>query len=283
MTPIGGRVRIRGGMLALFVALTSSAAAQDDPFHVEVSKASMLSGGAAEIEVVVVVPPGLHVYRDMMRVKIPEPGAFVYRALQMDLAVEDGVPPPPSFHNRSGAPLQVADVNEADYTYYAALFQAGESVSAPPDPVRVVSDSVAFEGSAGDEDEDTQTTAGIAKTKRLSIPAGYAATHASVVSIHSAPQMFVTVGAQIFPYDAISGRAFGTLAIDDEPIVGNVEVSVVSSDPQVPVDVMVREVDGELYVFAVGMRLASTSATFSIGGTKLSRVTVVDEDRTLAV
>ena len=64
---------------------------------------------------------------------------------------------------------------------------------------------------------------------------------------------------------------------------GNVEVSVVSSDPQVPVDVMVREVDGELYVFAVGMRLASTSATFSIDGAKLSRVTVVDEDRTLAV
>jgi len=63
----------------------------------------------------------------------------------------------------------------------------------------------------------------------------------------------------------------------------NVEVSVVSSDPQVPVDVMVREVDGELYVFAVGMRLASTSATFSIDGAKLSRVTVVDEDRTLAV
>jgi len=62
---------------------------------------------------------------------------------------------------------------------------------------------------------------------------------------------------------------------------GNVEVSVVSSDPQVPVDVMVREVDGELYVFAVGMRLASTSATFSIDGAKLSRVTVVDEDRTL--
>ncbi|MAW91069.1 MAG: hypothetical protein CL574_08245 [Altererythrobacter sp.] len=192
--------------------------------------------------------------RQIFDFSIPEPGAFVYRALQMDLAVEDGVPPPPSFHNRSGAPLQVADVNEADYTYYAALFQAGESVSAPPDPVRVVSDSVAFEGSAGDEDEDTQTTAGIAKTKRLSIPAGYAATHASVVSIHSAPQMFVTVGAQIFPYDAISGRAFGALAIDDEPIVGNVEVSVVSPRPAmaaVTVHVACRLTDNALQAWQV--------------------------------
>ncbi len=67
---------IRSGMLALFVALSSSAAAQDDPFHVEISKTSIVSGGAAEIEVVVVVPPGFHVYRDMMRVAITDPGAF---------------------------------------------------------------------------------------------------------------------------------------------------------------------------------------------------------------
>jgi len=67
---------VRGGSLALFLALSTSASAQDDPFHVEISKTSILSGGTAEVEVLVVVPAGFHVYRDMMRVQVPEAGAF---------------------------------------------------------------------------------------------------------------------------------------------------------------------------------------------------------------
>ena len=66
--------RIRIG--ALLCAFSLSASAADDPFHVEVSTTLIPSGGEAQMEIVVVVPAGFHVYRDMMRVSVPDSGAF---------------------------------------------------------------------------------------------------------------------------------------------------------------------------------------------------------------
>ncbi|MBT3341618.1 MAG: hypothetical protein HN712_09245 [Gemmatimonadetes bacterium] len=65
---------------------------------------------------------------------------------------------------------------------------------------------------------------------------------------------------------------------------GMVEVTVTTDDAQIPVDVMTRQVDGDLYVFAVGMRQGGVSATFSLAGAgvdALSKIEVVDESRTL--
>lgn len=60
-------------------------------------------------------------------------------------------------------------------------------------------------------------------------------------------------------------------------------VTVTSSDPEVPVDVMVKRRGRVTYVFAVSMRDAPTTASFEfrtgLGGG--SRVVVVDEDRTI--
>lgn len=61
-----------------------------------------------------------------------------------------------------------------------------------------------------------------------------------------------------------------------------IEVNVTSSDPGIPIDVMTRQFDGELYLFAVGMRHGVASATFSLTGEgieDLKVVNVVDEAR----
>ncbi|MBE1607883.1 hypothetical protein [Actinopolymorpha pittospori] len=60
-------------------------------------------------------------------------------------------------------------------------------------------------------------------------------------------------------------------------------VLVRSSDPQVPVDVMVKRRGRVTYVFAVSMRDAPTTATFEFraGLDGRSRVVVVDEERTI--
>ncbi|MBT5587391.1 MAG: hypothetical protein HOB49_10460 [Gemmatimonadetes bacterium] len=63
---------------------------------------------------------------------------------------------------------------------------------------------------------------------------------------------------------------------------GSVQVSVATDPSEIPVDVMVREANGELYVFAVSMRQEAASATFSlVGGDERDLVEVVDEDRSL--
>lgn len=58
-------------------------------------------------------------------------------------------------------------------------------------------------------------------------------------------------------------------------------VSVSSSDPAVPVDLMSRRTDIATYIFSVGMRNASTKATFTIAGSGSGTVEVIDEGRTL--
>jgi len=68
---------------------------------------------------------------------------------------------------------------------------------------------------------------------------------------------------------------------------GSVQVSVATDPSEIPVDVMVREVDGELYIFAVSMRQGTTSATFSLSGDGEGTdeeglfIEVIDEDRSL--
>jgi hypothetical protein len=62
-------------------------------------------------------------------------------------------------------------------------------------------------------------------------------------------------------------------------------VEVASSDPDVPIDVMVKKTRGATYVFAVAMRDAPTRADFVLSGPAAtgSQVEVVDEDRTVAL
>ncbi len=56
----------------------------------------------------------------------------------------------------------------------------------------------------------------------------------------------------------------------------------ISTDPEVPVDIMVKRHDGALYVFAVCMRNAPTDATFLVRGLpRRAEVEVLDEQRTL--
>ncbi len=63
---------------------------------------------------------------------------------------------------------------------------------------------------------------------------------------------------------------------------GSARISVVSEDPEIPVDVMVRQTAaGDIYLFAVSMRQGATSATFSISNASGGVVEVIDEDRAL--
>ncbi|MEC8424296.1 MAG: protein-disulfide reductase DsbD domain-containing protein, partial [Myxococcota bacterium] len=59
-------------LLVSSAGLPSSAAAAQNPFRIEVPAARVVPGGADRLEVVVRVPPGHHVYRDMMFVTVLE-------------------------------------------------------------------------------------------------------------------------------------------------------------------------------------------------------------------
>ena len=61
-------------------------------------------------------------------------------------------------------------------------------------------------------------------------------------------------------------------------------VTVASSDPAVPVDLMSKSVGDDLYVFAVGMRDGTTTATFQLTGLPASgTVEVINEGRTIPI
>lgn len=58
-------------------------------------------------------------------------------------------------------------------------------------------------------------------------------------------------------------------------------LSVMSSNPDVPVDATVKEYDGKVYVFAVAMRDGETDARFDLGGPTMADVEVLGENRRL--
>ena len=60
-------------------------------------------------------------------------------------------------------------------------------------------------------------------------------------------------------------------------------VRIASEDPDVPVDAMMKEHDGALYLFAVGMRNAPTRATFTFEGLQTADVRVLGERRRLRI
>ena len=63
----------------------------------------------------------------------------------------------------------------------------------------------------------------------------------------------------------------------------NDEVQVASSDPQVPVAVMLKRHEGASYLFAVAMRSGDTTAAFTLKGFAGEKtVEVLGEDRTLS-
>lgn len=61
-------------------------------------------------------------------------------------------------------------------------------------------------------------------------------------------------------------------------------VTVASSNPAVPVDIMAKSTGDDLYVFAVGMRDGTTTATFQLAGLPASgTVEVINEGRTIPI
>jgi hypothetical protein len=59
---------------------------------------------------------------------------------------------------------------------------------------------------------------------------------------------------------------------------------VTSTNPEVPVHIMVKHYDGNVYIFAVGMRNAPTKAIFRVNGLSGKAVAeVIDENRRIPV
>jgi hypothetical protein len=72
------------------------------------------------------------------------------------------------------------------------------------------------------------------------------------------------------------------------PVLNNPNVkdgaSVISSDEKVPIDVIVKQNDGAIYLFAVGMRNAPTRGTFTVRGLPAqAQADVLGEGRSLAL
>ncbi len=68
-------------LIALVVALPSQAWAQQptgpaDPFRVEIGDVDVPAGGSADLSVVMVIPEHHHLYRDMLEIRMDEPGSF---------------------------------------------------------------------------------------------------------------------------------------------------------------------------------------------------------------
>jgi hypothetical protein len=78
---------------------------------------------------------------------------------------------------------------------------------------------------------------------------------------------------------AINAQVTELAPVLNTPSLSN-GASVVSSNTEVPVDIMVKR-QGSLYIFAVGMRPSSTNATFTVRVPSQGSVTVLGESRTL--
>ncbi|MGB9597689.1 MAG: hypothetical protein ACPL7B_15505, partial [Candidatus Poribacteria bacterium] len=69
--------------------------------------------------------------------------------------------------------------------------------------------------------------------------------------------------------------------IINSPLIDDL-VTVKSSDPEVPVAIMVKKYDHSIYIFAVGMRNSPTTATFEIKGSLQNPIAnVLWEDRAI--
>ena len=60
-------------------------------------------------------------------------------------------------------------------------------------------------------------------------------------------------------------------------------VSVISTNENVPVDILVKQLQDTLYVFAVAMRDGTTNAVFTIEGLQDGKVSVIGEDREISI
>ena len=84
-------------LLSLLLALPGFALAQQptevvDPFRVEIAGIEVPAGGSADLGILLVVPTDHHVYRDMLEVRIDEPGAFTHG--ELDVPMGELVPDP---------------------------------------------------------------------------------------------------------------------------------------------------------------------------------------------
>ncbi|RKX97648.1 MAG: hypothetical protein DRP54_08910 [Spirochaetes bacterium] len=69
--------------------------------------------------------------------------------------------------------------------------------------------------------------------------------------------------------------------LNSNDILNRVEVS--SSNSEVPVDILVKEYQGVLYIFAAAMRNSSTTASFTVQNVPTNTVFVLGEDREITI
>ncbi len=89
-------------LITLFLALPWVGFAQqpgqlEDPFRVEIAPIDVPAGGSAGLGILLVIPEGHHLYRDMLEVRLDEPGAFTVGELDVPLGELE---PDPAFPER---------------------------------------------------------------------------------------------------------------------------------------------------------------------------------------
>lgn len=80
-------------MLLLFFSL---AFAVENPFRSEVQPVQIEQGSQAEIEILLVVPPGFHLYRDMMHIEIHEDATLLFQEAKYPVGLFKKDPANPS-------------------------------------------------------------------------------------------------------------------------------------------------------------------------------------------
>jgi hypothetical protein len=105
--------------------------------------------------------------------------------------------------------------------------------------------------------------------------------------VHQFKPTFVEAGLLADPEMSAAVKAINQQIVDLAPVLNSATVPdgavVTSSDPSVPIDLMVKQYGGATYVFAVGMRNQETGGRFRIPGISEGKAEVLGEGRTLDV
>ncbi len=98
---------------------------------------------------------------------------------------------------------------------------------------------------------------------------------------------FIEAGLLTLPANSAAVKAIDAQITSLAPVLNTPSLAngatVSSSNTAVPVDIMVKRYQGQLYLFAVAMRPAATTASFTLRGVGAATATVLGESRTLPV
>ncbi|WP_415829517.1 hypothetical protein, partial [Corallococcus exiguus] len=142
--------------------------------------------------------------REMYEFDVPEPGAYLLRALKEDLAAVSGLKEPDVFTLR---PDDIADVT---YQRHAADHGATADVEPPPPDWVIRTCSFTHE----DLNEENRP-AGLAQQAEIQVGEGWEAVACKVVALHHGGQFFCTVGPHIFDFTESSGVQECLLGTED--------------------------------------------------------------------